>query len=653
MRVSNSIQITLVACLATWHPWSGHALRHGGPSPPSEFIVQPSNVTVPEGERVVLKCMTSEQAHVCRWYYLELGLHFFDERITPVLVKDFSPAHQRDCSIKIKQVRKVQEGQWLCQALKFHSSKFLMSKPATLRVITEAESATWSPPVTEPISPRHGRREHEKSEPVEFEGTDEDQIQNTPVGEPKVLKCQVNQPITFCSWIMPHGAVLSKSQEDDNQNRSKHFTGDYRIEGDFKEGNCSLALQEVKPHDEGNWRCVVRVRPSGEDVNGPLIHLHMTEHHLPKQGGTALVDPEDDSLNLLVISLVIICSFLSIIVVLLFMCLYRRVKNSSEETRKILQISPRSSMEFQHKTLPVTELTSDSVMAVEPRKKRPLNYVDLQDYSQYLDMSKGSASDGGYIRMSGSSLRSSTSSRTTLSTLSTLPVGRSRSASNSTTLSDGSPHLGTVVDNPSYNADAVLAGRGVGIPRPASVYSNDHVYEEIKEKKEEVPAMGKIEEASPAVTPTYTNTSEDYQGYMIPKKSPSSEPLPCVPAMLPKGKPPLPDLPALHSHLLPPRDAADEAAPSYSRVGEGSSFPSGVGAPTPSPLGPGYSRVGTATQDPMEAYDTPRPIPTAVLAADPLEGYDTPRRTGSEASLQPLPVLSPEVCADALVGTIV
>lgn len=51
-----------------------------------------------------------------------------------------------------------------------------------------------------------------QSEPVEFEGTDEDQIQNTPVGEPKVLKCQVNQPITFCSWIMPHGAVLSKSQ---------------------------------------------------------------------------------------------------------------------------------------------------------------------------------------------------------------------------------------------------------------------------------------------------------------------------------------------------------------------------------------------------------------------------------------------------------
>lgn len=164
-----------------------------------------------------------------------------------------------------------------------------------------------------------------QSEPVEFEGTDEDQIQNTPVGEPTMLKCQVNQPISFCSWIMPHGAVLSKSQgryrllslitskrkctvrsktahiirrhnltdsvfpENDNQNRSKHLTGEYRIEGDFSEGNCSLALQEVKPHDEGNWRCVVRVRPSGEDVNGPLLHLHMTEHHLPRQGQCLLL----------------------------------------------------------------------------------------------------------------------------------------------------------------------------------------------------------------------------------------------------------------------------------------------------------------------------------------------------------------------------
>lgn len=350
--------------------------------------------------------------------------------------------------------------------------------------------------------------------------------------------------------------------------------------------------------------------------------------------------------------MVIICSFLSIIVVLLFLCLYRRVKNPSEETRKILQISPRSSMEFQHKTLPVTELTSDSVMAVEPRKK-PLNYVDLQDYSQYLDMTKGTASDGGYIRMSGSSLRSSTSSRTTLSTLSTLPVGRSRSASNSTSLSDSSPHLGTVMDNPSYNMDAALAGRGVALPRPASVYSNDHVYEEIKEKKDDVQMMDKIEEASPAVTPTYTNTSEDYQGYMIPKKSPSTEPLPCTPAMKTKGKPPLPDLPVLHSHLLPPRDTADEIAPAYSRIGEAGLFPGGVGAPTPSPLGPGYSRVGTASQDPMEAYDTPRAIPTAVPAADPLEGYDIPRRTDSEVSLQPPPVMSPEECADGLVGTIV
>lgn len=45
------------------------------------------------------------QVHACRWYFLELQLDFFSKDSSPMLVKDFKPAHNRDCSIRIKKVK--------------------------------------------------------------------------------------------------------------------------------------------------------------------------------------------------------------------------------------------------------------------------------------------------------------------------------------------------------------------------------------------------------------------------------------------------------------------------------------------------------------------------------------------------------------------
>lgn len=637
------------------------------PSPSSEFITQPSNVTVPEGEQVLLKCMVASQAQVCRWYYLELGLKFFDKRITPMMVKEFSPAGRRDCSIKIKKVRKVQEGQWLCQALKFQSAKFVMSKPATVRVITESESATWEPPTDDSKSlPRNGRREDgnnfakelgPRKEVVEFESHDDDVIQDVFVHETAVLKCQVNQPIKSCSWTMPNGATLTTSKDKEDSQEESEYPNDYRIQGDLSEGNCSMEIHEVGYHDEGNWRCVVRTWDMPNEAQGPLLHLHILDENTASahtHDGKPLMDEEESS-NLLVITLVTVSGMLFIIVLILLMFLYRRIRGNSDETQKILQNSPRNSIDLQRKMSPVTDFTAASVMAVEPRKKLPFIDQHFGHYNHYLDMTGSESSVGdGYIMMPGSSLRSSTSSRTTLSTISTLPIGsRSRSASNSTTSSGSFPHLTTIINNPSYNPD--IAFHQTGLNRPDSVYSSDHLYEEIKEKIEEHGIMEKILEAE---SPTYTNIVEDCEGYMIPKKSPSTD--------LSKEQSdkknisvhitqtPLPDPKngtTNNTENAQISNTSNEQPPPYSRISSNNLVPIASPSTATSGLDPGYSRVGNNTEshsDPMERYDVPRP-----RTSTPMDNYDVPRQNPSPVHPQPNVSSPDETEEDGLTGIIV
>ncbi|KAK3864778.1 hypothetical protein Pcinc_029558 [Petrolisthes cinctipes] len=632
------------------------------PSPASEFLIQPVNTTVPEGEQAVLKCLVASPAHVCRWYFLELGIDFFDSRVSPMLVKDFSPAHNRDCSIRIKKVRKIQQGQWVCQALRYHTSVFSVTQPAVLRVLKKGETVSWKdlPHPTEPGPTNDPESERSDdgvtpSNNVEFKTSHEDYIQNAALGDSVILKCQINKPITSCSWVMPHGAFFNLSQDLTNSSNPSKYAEDYRLEGDLSEGNCTLRVREVRLQDEGDWRCLVE---SGDHHSqGPLLHLHISQHNYSTHTheGTPLVAEEEiSSGSVLVTVLVVMCSALFMIVVLLFTCLYRRVNGNSEETRKILPLSPRSSLDLSCKTLPSTNLTQASVLAVEVRKKR-LPCLPFEQYNQYLDMS-GNSSEDGYVMMPGSSLRSSTTSRTTLSTLSTLPCGRSRSASSSTTLSVEFPHLTNHVDNPSYNASPLPA-------RPDSLYKSDHVYEEIKEK-DPTEKMEKITEVTTPVTPTYTNITADSEGYLIPRKTPPSE---ALLAKLTKecSRPPLPPPPLVQPNEDPdvePLTSPKEANP-YSRIGECGLVPASPTNPSPvspsqqSPIssvqqssnnpGPGYSRVGSVSPvDPMERYDTPRPF-------NPMEGYDIPRAVQTATALQSNIPVPTEVCMETIPGTIV
>ncbi|XP_050736693.1 uncharacterized protein LOC127008557 [Eriocheir sinensis] len=615
--------------LAAWYGCPSHCQMLRRPSPASEFLLRPSNTTVPEGEQTILKCLVDSQVHACRWYFLELQLDFFSKDASPMQVKDFKPAHNRDCSIRIKKVRKIQEGQWLCQAFKFHSSEILMTEPVVLRVITRSESASWAPPsdfppVTTPRQSRHND-EKETAQEVSFEFAPEDYIRNTKLNESAMLNCRVNKPMESCTWITPNGSSLNVSQDEVQFNKPKKFTGDYKLKGDLKAGQCSLHVGTVQHQDEGDWRCVVQVVGRNENYQGPLLHLHITDLPFPfnhSHDGEPLMAPTEESSSVLVITLVLTSTILLILVVLLFSCLYRRVAAVSDDSHKILQASPQSSLNrLPHKAFPTTDLTAASVLAVDSVKSSPAKCVDLDQYNQYLDMTGSDNISGSYVMMPPSSLRSSMSSRTTLSTLSTLPVGRSRSASSSTVLSRASPGPGNLMDNPSYDPSDAPA-------RPDNLYYADHIYEEIKDKHEELTKMDKIPEVT---TPTYTNTLQDYEGYLVPKNNTSSEKITAHPVN---------DSPnALSLHTLPRPKAESpavspgtEQAPPYSRVGQCGLVPA---SPTPEAVpspGPGYSRVGSGNlngenilTDPMEGYDvirsSPRPVPLPLNIPVSSEAY--------------------------------
>lgn len=45
-----------------------------------------------------------ETVHNCQWFYLERGIDMFDTGAKPILVKEFRPIKDRDCSIKFSKV---------------------------------------------------------------------------------------------------------------------------------------------------------------------------------------------------------------------------------------------------------------------------------------------------------------------------------------------------------------------------------------------------------------------------------------------------------------------------------------------------------------------------------------------------------------------
>ena len=196
--------------------------------------------------------------------------------------------------------------------------------------------------------------------------------------------------------------------------------------------------------------------------------------------------------------------------------MFRRSNTRKDEKQNILNNASAPSNDYGQKWIQKLNLTVEPQL-IDSLKNRelPIHYTDLDHYNQYLDMSGNGSTLDGYIVMPTSSVRSSASSGTTISTVSTLPMDRSRSLSSATTtsnLSSNSSNQGnTTFDNLSFMPDTK-------INRPLSLYSAGHLYEEIPESRCEEKLKMALEASHPT-TPVYTNLTEDQEGYMIPSKA--------------------------------------------------------------------------------------------------------------------------------------
>ncbi|XP_018024902.1 uncharacterized protein LOC108680557 [Hyalella azteca] len=126
-------------------PWVRPAPVGATPTPAPElnFSAQPANTSVVEGSIAIMKCKAVRPVHHCSWYYIETNRSFYDEGAEPKLVKQFTPSKDNDCSIRFTKVRKVQEGQWLCQTRRYMGTTLYNTRPAYLQVITDTDERDY------------------------------------------------------------------------------------------------------------------------------------------------------------------------------------------------------------------------------------------------------------------------------------------------------------------------------------------------------------------------------------------------------------------------------------------------------------------------------------------------------------------------------
>ncbi|KAL7640520.1 UNVERIFIED_CONTAM: hypothetical protein RMT77_008795 [Armadillidium vulgare] len=246
----------------------------------NEFIASPQNKTILEGNSVVLQCKMRDIVYSCQWFYLEHGLNLLDKGNEPTLVMTFSPTKHNDCSIKFSKAKLSQSGQWICKGLQLHNRKYVVSPPATLKVLARSGNTT-----EDSSTQTDNGEENDKSVDISFHLSDEGHLINTKLGDNVTLGCQTNHQLNACSWIRPDGTTLNFNNK-----------GNYVLEGNYTIVNCSLRIIKVTEEDEGNWRCVISTDHQSDKL-GPLIHLHIFEFGTNHEDGSPVktTETKDDS----------------------------------------------------------------------------------------------------------------------------------------------------------------------------------------------------------------------------------------------------------------------------------------------------------------------------------------------------------------------
>ncbi|RXG60400.1 hypothetical protein Avbf_13429 [Armadillidium vulgare] len=444
----------------------------------NEFIASPQNKTILEGNSVVLQCKMRDIVYSCRWFYLEHGLNLLDKGNEPTLVMTFSPTKHNDCSIKFSKARLIQSGQWICKGLQLHNRKYVVSPPATLKVLARPGNTT-----EDSSTQTDNGEENDKSVDISFHLSDEGHLINTKLGDNVILGCQTNHQLNACSWIRPDGTTLNFNNK-----------GNYVLEGNYTIVNCSLRIIKVTEEDEGNWRCVVSTDHQSDKL-GPLIHLHIFEFGTNHEGFSGQAERKTNESSLIIV-LVTTYIILLIIIVALVIYMYKRVWRRNSPPYKYLDSSKSTSdySTYGSSWLPGTEMDGKLMDdCTEMQSHYDKNQVQN---NRYLEMTGNKKEE--YMKFPDSSICSSMSSRTTISTP---PAGHNAIAEtegSARTSGSDSLHSASTFGNVTSDASG-LQSRELQRPLEA-LYSRAHLYEEIDEMRRKRGAENQ---------PDYSNIEED------------------------------------------------------------------------------------------------------------------------------------------------
>ncbi|XP_037070805.1 uncharacterized protein LOC119091969 [Pollicipes pollicipes] len=231
------------------------------------IIEQPADVLVTEGDEAVLKCKTDGEATRCKWL-----LNRTDNPYELVKVKEFYPKRDGDCSIRIKQVRQVHVGRWVCSVHISLLQDELVSRPATVAI------ATLEPRPRHPAIATH---------PVNTSAL---------AGQPVDLSCRISSEVSACGWAMPDDVVITLSRT------TMSLLDDVPLSfrGDLAAGDCSLRLGAMEPRFAGQWSCFFQV--DGDTVWTSPAHLELAAAQA--RTGSALASVSTTMAAILVLVLV-------------------------------------------------------------------------------------------------------------------------------------------------------------------------------------------------------------------------------------------------------------------------------------------------------------------------------------------------------------
>ncbi|KAL2735326.1 uncharacterized protein V1478_002966 [Vespula squamosa] len=204
------------------------------PSAKVNLVEIPTDITVPLGTEVTLKCITSSRVEKCVWSWK--SLHGNDPEI---VLREFPSNGDlgRDCSLVLSHVRNEEQGLWNCQ-VSIPSLNTMLSSPFVKLLTFEQDEVKFS----------------ELSQDIQISS-----------GGTILLRCVTSLPVEQCRW----------SLTPVNSNTTvvvKQFPA-----AGSESRDCSVRLSHALAEQEGLWTCGARIHGRENYTDAPPAKLSLLE----------------------------------------------------------------------------------------------------------------------------------------------------------------------------------------------------------------------------------------------------------------------------------------------------------------------------------------------------------------------------------------